>query len=304
MIDTCPYAPPTAEQVCSYDGLLYFVYEREAIRIARENGLPRERWTKDPVLQRYKFTNIRRRDDRVSQWMLKNVLLPNRKRRDLWFTALVARLINWPPTLERLLYEEVIPCAPEDFDPRAFVRTIESLKGDGRKIYSSAYMLYPTKLEPGTNKAHSVAKYMLGGAVRIAEHLTYSLEERSIEVFVRELSRCYGISTFMAGQVAADLTYCPGQLDRAVDLYSYAPMGPGSLQGLNYLRKRKRYAAWTQEAFNTELEHLNFAIHERLGITDLTLHDMQSVMCEFGKYVRAVTGEANPKNLYNPEKEF
>ena len=38
MIDECPYPRPTPETVRSFEGLLYFIWEREAIRIARENG--------------------------------------------------------------------------------------------------------------------------------------------------------------------------------------------------------------------------------------------------------------------------
>ena len=57
MRDNCPYPMPTPETVCSMGGLLYFIWEREAIRLARENGHSAP-WTKDPVLAKYKFTNI------------------------------------------------------------------------------------------------------------------------------------------------------------------------------------------------------------------------------------------------------
>ena len=40
MIEDCPYYAPDAETVCSEEAMLYFVWEREAIRLARENGHP------------------------------------------------------------------------------------------------------------------------------------------------------------------------------------------------------------------------------------------------------------------------
>ena len=308
MIDTSPYPLQPDDRVTSVESLLYFVWEREAIRLARLNGLPRESWTTDPVFGKYKFTNIRRRDDRVSQWVVRNLVQPLRRDRDLWFTLLVARIVNWPPTLEKLLYEEVIPCSPEAFNPREFERVIEQFKRESEKVYSGAYMIYPTKLEPGGSKSRSIARHIIGDVVKRAEDISYALWrkdcEPSVERFVGALAQAYGVSTFMAGQVAADLTYAPGHLDSAEDLYTWAPMGPGSLRGLNYLHGRSPYAGWAQVEFNSALQQLNSRIRDELQITDLTLHDVQNIMCEFSKYCRARLGEGKPKTIYNPETEF
>ena len=37
---------------------------------------------------------------------------------------------------------------------------------------------------------------------------------------------------------------------------------------------------------------------------DLTLHDVQNVMCEFDKYLRVKFGEGTPKQVYKPTTEF
>lgn len=310
MIDSCPYQRPAPYEVCSMAGLLYFVWEREAIRLARENGLPREQWTNDPVFRRYKFTNIHRRHDRVSRWIIKEIINLNLKHQDLWFALLVARLINWPPTLERLLYEEVIPCVAEDFDGKLFSKVIEDYKAEapGGKVYSGAYMIYPTKMDKGGHKSAAIAKYIIGDAVAHAVGIRDIIFNRgelpSIACFVHELSKCFGISTFIAGQVAADLTYARGNLLEAEDLDTYAPIGPGSSRGLNYLLGRKPFAGWTQEAFNGWLIRINQDIKKELLIKDLTLHDVQNVMCEYSKYCRVMLGEGIPKTLYKPETEF
>jgi hypothetical protein len=293
--------------VTSLESLLYFTWEREAIRLAREADMPREKWTVDPVLQKYKFTNIRRRDDRVSQWIIKHLIEPAVEGGDehLWFTLLIARLINWPPTLARLLEAGVIPCAPHEFDAARFESVLESAKDHG-KVYSGAYMLYPTKMEPGGNKSRAVAKYILGSAIAHADAIHNAMwgtceTHHSVERLVKALSQCFGISTFIAGQVAADLTYTELDFD---DLYTYAPIGPGSSRGLNYLHNRKPFAAWAQDDFNHELRVLKDLMGYRLGLVDLTLHDVQNVMCEFSKYCRAVMGEGKPKTTYKPETEF
>jgi hypothetical protein len=299
---------PTAETVCSIEGLLYFIWEREAIYQARENGHSAP-WTQDPALVKYKFTNIHRRDDRVSVWVIDHLITPNLEREDLWFTLLVARLINWPPTLQALINKRVLPCRPEDFDADMFEHTLERIKNDGKKVYSGAYMLYPTKMEPGGNKSKAAAKYIIGSAVEKAQGINEALywqagASPTIEGFVVELSKCFGISTFTAGQVAADLTYAPGHLDQAADLFSFAPIGPGSSRGLNYLLGKAPFASWKQKEFNAELSNVFSQIIDQLDIVDMTLHDVQNCMCEYSKYCRVVLGEGKPKTNYQPETEF
>lgn len=303
MIDENPYPRPDKDSVTSTLGLLYFVWEREAIRLARENEHPAP-WTADPVLAKYKFTNIHRRHDRVSQWIIREVIEPNLKDHNLWFTLLITRLINWPPTLEALLREGAIPCHPEDFDPSLFSRVIEDYLARWGKAYSGAYMVYPTKKDPGGKKSQALALHIIYPAAQMHEEICDSIESEYLVNFVTALSKSFGISAFMAGQVAADLTYAEGHFDQAADLYSYAPIGPGSSRGLNYLRGRKPFATWTQRDFNENLIALNHQIAKHLEITDLTLHDVQNVMCEYSKYCRTVLGEGVPKTLYKPETEF
>lgn len=307
MKTTCPHPRPTAETCASMSALLYFVWEREAIRLARAAEFPRERWTADPIFARYKFTNIRRRDDRVSRWIIREMIEPAVDCGDeqLWFTLLVARLINWPPSLEALLGGGVLPVAPGDFSRRRFVEVLEARKAAGAKVYSGAYMLYPTKMDPGGCKSEAVARYIIGAAVEraadIAEAVFPASGVTSVEGIVRELSLCFGVSSFMAGQVAADLTYTGMTFS---DVYTWAPIGPGSAQGLNALLERSKFAGWAQADFNRELIAIKGRIESELGIRGLTLHDVQNVMCEYSKYVRALRGEGKPKTLYKPETEF
>jgi hypothetical protein len=304
MRDTAPYPIPNRSTVCSMPGLLYFIWEREVIRIVKERGGERP-YTNDPVLDRYKFTNIRRRDDRVSRWIIERIIEPNADRQDLWFVLLITRLINWPPTLQHLIDEGILFRDAGDFEPGEFSASVERYKATGNKVYSGAYMVYPTKMDPGGVKSLAVAKHIIAPALDLGDRIDFALqqEEPLIADFVADLSASFGISTFMAGQVAADLTYCL-QLSRAADLYTYAPIGPGSSRGLNYLLNRSPSAGWSQEAFNCELTKVRDAVVSELLIDDLTLHDVQNCMCEYSKYCRTVLGEGKPKSTYQPEKEF
>lgn len=51
----------------NYELFLYFINQRESVRIKKDAGLPAP-WT-DEILQKYKFTNVRRRDDRHTKYV-------------------------------------------------------------------------------------------------------------------------------------------------------------------------------------------------------------------------------------------
>ena len=127
---------------------------------------------------------------------------------------------------------------------------------------------------------------------------------KTVDEVVSTLSSSFGLSTFMAGQIAADLSYYDEQLGRAVDLYEFAPLGPGSQAGLNYLMGNKIEMPWKQGEFNRALIRVNERIKKDCGIMDLTLHDVQNCMCEASKYFRTVLGVGKPRSLYKSETAF
>lgn len=307
MRDKNPHSRPSAQTVCTKEGLLYFVWEREAIRLRKLENLPNP-WTQDPILHKYKFTNIHRKDDRVTDWIVNNIICPNEGREDIWFILLITRLINWPPTLRRLIDDNILFAPAQSFECASFSESIETLRAEGGKVYSGAYMVYPTKMDIGGVKSLALARHIIEPTLKVYGEITHAIfdssREASIERFVDVLSQCFGISTFMAGQVAADMTYVNAPLADACDIYSYAPIGPGSSRGLNYLYDRVPNAGWTQGDFNKALVQIFNSIYENLGIPTLTLHDCQNIMCEYSKYCRTVLGEGKPKTKYQPEKEF
>ena len=87
-----------------YDLYWYFACERQNIFIKKLNGEPAP-WTKDLILQEYKFCNSYRVNDRVSQYLLKNVIYNGKSYsdEDMLFRILLFKLFNKESTWELLL---------------------------------------------------------------------------------------------------------------------------------------------------------------------------------------------------------
>jgi len=284
-----------------FNELVAFVNEREQVRLNKDSGMLQP-YTLDPILSKYRFCNVRRRDDRVSQWLINNYY--RNVSGDVWFRALLARLINWPPTLLYLMDNLVIPRRAEEFNPYLFIEAMKHLESKGEKVYSSAYIVYPTMVK-GNTKSVNLAEYIIAPIIKIAPQIRGAIASGSIKHTTNALATSFGIQTFIAGQVSSDLTYLRGQLDNAIDLYSWAPMGPGSQRGLNRLHERKLLKIITEKQFNQELiEARDVIIKSNDKFKDLTLHDVQNVFCEFDKYQRVKTGEGKPRQNYKPTTEF
>lgn len=286
------------------EDVLYWVYERDMIRIRKEAKLEAP-YTEDPILNKYRFCNIRRRHDKVTHWLIENIYWPYKQAggRDLWFIAAISRYINWPPTMSKLLDGGVLPKVAERFEPEPFVELLEEMKSRNEKIFTGAYMIFAGHTK-GISKVETVGSKFLYPLSRRAPELRKAVALNSVEGLVSELTNHYGWSTFIAGQVVSDLTYFDDELGKATDLYHWAPMGPGSMRGLNRLFGRPLKSRWKAAEFNSALRSVWKEIAEQLDLKDITLHDVQNVMCEMDKYWRVLNGEGRPRALYKPETAY
>lgn len=265
---------------------LAFVEERERVRKLRDAYEPMP-YSNDMGLE-YRYSNIRRRDDRITRWLLKHYY-PKFRRHDVWFAAAVARHINWPATIEL-----VIP-AVSPWNPRRVGRLLESRRGE--KIFGGTYTIYIAKGEK--SKTKFVPK-LLTKVHRLRPLVRKAMRHNSLQETSNVFQMVPGISTFMAGQIVADLSYIPHQLDRAKDLCTWAPIGPGSQKGLNWIYGEKEGHTWKNEDFLFALRELHACIPPK---HKMTLHDVQSTLCDFDKYMKVRFTEKLPQRYVpNPEK--
>jgi hypothetical protein len=284
----------------------HFVTERESIRLKREAG-EEAPWTEDEILQTYKFCNMRRRDDRVSKWIIQNMLAPYKESPVMWFMPVVARWINWPPTLAATLKSEAWEVSElTDKWFNALGDQIDSIVAAGGKAWTGAYMITARTIPPGMSKGHWVANYTLKPIWRQRDRFENFFcrapQHRTVEEAIKMFDNQFNFGTFMAGQVVADWTYTH-LLDRAPDLKTYAPIGPGSTRGLNRLYGRKLEQRIPQEQFNAELMNAMSQLSKVMDVSSFTLHDIQNTFCEYDKYLRVENG-GKARTKYQPETRF
>jgi hypothetical protein len=269
--------------------LVYFVCERERVRIAKESGQPRP-WTQDRVLQTGRFCNIRREDDPVTKWIAA-WLAAHADDPDLFIAAMVARLINEPATLATLSW-------PVPFDAAAEARFIAEMdalqarqaRGELRRIYNPAYVI-PAGPKGMPTHEH-LARNVLHWAWEHRDWLRPRAADSLLACFAR-MTKCPGIGDFICGQIVTDLKFLP-PLRAAPDWMTWCIWGPGSMKGVNYMMGRDPKAKWKRlsewrAAFDGIWARATPLLLAR-GIPELSATDRQNCMCEDSKWERARRG--------------
>lgn len=258
------------------------IYER---RLAKED-LP---WTDDPIFQTYRFCNVYRELDRVTVWLRERWREPHADHPHLPFAMALARLINWPPTLEEIGF-------PERWDPKATVRAMQRRKAAGEKVYTAAYLL--GAIPAGADKAEYLVDDVLTPIFckLIIEQLPDTLEETW--QWFREQR---GIGDFLAYEIVTDLRHTK-YLCNAPDIMTWANAGPGALRGLTRLYGYQPRVGKSREGYVFPKDLAVPAMQYLLGQSRVRIPDtmpmwgMREVehwLCEFDKYERVRLGQGS-----------
>jgi len=269
------------------DRLVYWIRERETIRQRKEAGEPWP-WTDDPILRRYRFCNVIRRDDRVSRWLIRHWYNPYKDHPNMLIACALARFFNRPETLELIGF-------PETWEPERVKQQLRAYRRQGNTIFNGAYMV---RGNDGTDKVSCVVDYTVCPLADNPPPINTDSMRKTWAALVPRR----GMGSFMAGQITADLRLAlTGQWkDRRV----WAPMGPGSRRGLNRVLERRLNHPLNQEAFESYLTELINNLEPKLprGLTRrMEAIDWQNCLCEFDRYERTLFNQGRPKRIYRVE---
>lgn len=278
-----------------FDAYWRFAAERQAIfhrRLAGAAGAPAEPpYTEDPILATYKFTNAYRASDRVSQFLIGDVIYADGEWtvEDVALRTILFRLFSKERTW-RGLQTQVGEVRAAAFDVEDYAAALEELKVDG-PIYTSAFILCANDAfgEPSKHRNHLRLVDLM-----LSEELPRRITDADSLEEVNGLLRAYPlIGSFMAYQLAVDLNYSE-LIDFSED--DFTVPGPGAERGLR--KVFIDFGGHTKEELIMYMVDSQEEHFERLGIDfqDLfgrRLHaiDAQNLFCETDKYARVAYPE-------------
>jgi hypothetical protein len=278
-----------------------FIFERETVRFRRfERGDPYP-WTNDPILREFRFTNIHREDDAVSQHYQKSVrnryadsplVLPGTVMYR-WFNRISTCdvLFNEPKLSNLTVFEEYI----QTNDIGVLVHVIGSMPPP----HVTGSFIITGK--PGYSKGEGVCHYVHGWCQRDWRKQWEVWQKFPPLLFeVNEWIKGEGLGSFMRGQIIADLKYLPFLL-KAEDWWTWAAPGPGSLRGLNIVLNRPMDTPWLSGEWLTELERLSRTVNpmlNKMGLENLHNQDLQNCLCEWSKYTKTANGWGQPRQVF------
>ncbi len=272
-----------------FASLVYWMTERDRIRAAKTLGVPRP-WTVDPLLRDFRWCNVRRMDDRVSQALFANWYSTTGDAKTLLVAALLARLVNWPDSLLEISAGRPFDCAHLPGARSALARRAV----DGEKVFTGAYVVPGV---PGHRKIDSICDLVQQIAAESSRVITSTMRGTWANLVAFD-----GMGSFLAGQVVADLAQMPATFPWP-DAPSWAPLGPGSARGINRLLGRPKDKVVAQSQFEIELcaliDALRPLVPELWMDRCLQAMDIQNCLCEFDKYRRLQLGEGKVRARYN-----
>lgn len=264
-----------------------FVQKRQRMFALRAMGI-NPPWTGDPILASHRFTNVYRAADRVSQYLIRNVLYDDVRPRDtLAFRAVLFRMFNLIETWEMLTARLGESPTLSNWNWRLYRQFMDEHIAHGGKLWTGAYMVTPPVFSYGHHKHHGWLQILDD----MVQHQAFHDIQRSQQMTtVYSILRSYPtVGDFFAYQWTVDINY---SLATDFDEDAFVVAGGGALRGLEKLYGRK---VNPQEAIRylteTQTDHLPLSFPWLGGSRKLHLIDVQNALCEWDKYTR----ESNPE---------
>lgn len=269
-----------------FEAFWAFAAERQEIFFRRQFQ-PNPPWTKDSILNNFKFTNVYRASDRVSQYLIRNIIYSgNHDSPDVVFRILLFKLFNKIETWQ-LLEQEVGQITISRFSVKLFEKILNLAFQRGQRIYSAAYIMPSGSRNFQTTRKHTAHLQLL--EFMLKNNLPQKIiKSRSLQNIFQILCSYPSIGNFLAYQYTIDINY--SEVTQFSESEFVVP-GPGARSGI-----RKCFLNLDSFA-DSDVIRLVFDIQEQefsrrnisfqwLGGRRLQFIDIQNLFCEIDKYAR------------------
>lgn len=272
-----------------YSTFWRFAFERHRVYQRRVAGEPYP-WTNDSVLSSYRFTNVYRAADRVSQHLIR-MMYSYRDASDdtLFFRTILFKIFNKIDTWESIVCNMGLPTA-DQFDYSRCDELLAERRRIGKTIYSAAYIM------PSGGNSDAPKHRMHLGLLRrmVNDRLPGKLRRtRSLRDAYALLLEYPTLGPFLAFQYAIDLNYTTLMSHSE---WSFVVAGPGALDGLSKcFDSLGEYTPedailWLSDLQDEEFRRDNLDFNGLWG-RSLRPIDVQNLLCEVSKYTRATHPE-------------
>lgn len=285
----------------AYETYWRFAAERLAIFYRRCRD-PVGPWTTDPILRAYRFTNVFRAADRVSQYLIRELQYrPDRSQEpgEVFFRTILFKIFNKIETWEALEYAHG-PLSWRTVDLDAIDRTLSRLRAGDQRIYSAAYIMPAPPFGRARKHSNHLALIARMMAERLPDRLHQAPDLRTVYERILDYP---GLGRFLAFQYAIDLNYST-LLD--FDEADFVVAGPGALDGISKCfsatdaRSPEEVIRWVTERQEIEFARRGLDFDGLFG-RRLQPIDCQNLFCEISKYTRIahpeIRGIANRQRI-------
>lgn len=279
------------------DLYFYWIHERETIRINKEVLRHEPPWTDDPILQKFKFCQVFREEDRTTRWFKRHIRNVWRDDPEVLMATVIFRWFNFIETGRTLVRHNL----HIEWDRK---KAIEEITKQDKWVTGAYIVKTPNRMDKVTGVAECIS-HMWSDREKLVDQIlaTESLEKSW------EILRDYPyMGPFMAYEVITDLrhTYL---LRDAKDILTWANAGPGAMRGLNRLAGRDLDFSRRSHPWNDEMRELWEISRERLNsnLIDLSRFEMREIeggLCEFDKYSRILNEEGRTRSVYKYDKNL
>jgi hypothetical protein len=276
-----------------YDLYWYFASERQQMFARRVAGEPGP-WTDDPILREFKFCNVFRAADRVSQYMIRDVCYHDEPctAEDRLFQITAFRTFSKTGTWRAV--RDVLGRYPvlDDLADGSFTRALDQARQDNGGLYTGAFILCATDAYGQSAKHRNHVE--LFRHMFLHDRLGAKLLEAESLRQVYDLLHGYPLmGDFMSYQTSIDLNYS-ALLDFSENDFTQA--GPGALRGMRKVFENlsdytpAEIVLWMTERQDEEFARLGLPFS---GLWGRPLHaiDCQGLFCETDKYCREAAPE-------------
>lgn len=262
-------------------------------------------WSDDYILNQNKFTNVYRCLDRVSQYLIRNVIYSekNYSNNDILFRILFFKVFNRIETWE-YIESEIGDITVENFKIGYIVKLLED-RIKYTPIFNSAYLMTGSHNDFKEYKSkHERWLQMINQKFIKGELFSRIIDSKSLEEIFNLLSECPFIGNFLAYQYSIDFNYSSVI---NFDENSFVKAGIGAIRGIkkcfleidtyNYediIRYTKDNLSELSKKYDSNFNNL-------FG-REPTLIDIQNCFCETDKYLRVKLPELKIDNIRIKQK--